>query len=525
MKSLFMAAMTAVCAICVYGQSTPAEVCWSPPGGWYSAASDSGDIEIIHDEDLPEGGVTRSYYASFSVAHINEYGVTWGRDDKLVMHVYWTDSDVAYVHNLSTLGDAWVLAFVDDDTLWVPTGGNILVSSAGKLYQLVTAVLDMKTNTLETRTGIKFTINEDRTEIVMEPNPDNNKKLGFYTMNLDAGTIHQGFSNISMEEITDVCVSPPENAEFRRYIYSSMLGGWREWENGCWMAFEGQDVYVQGLEWNNPEGWVKGMRMSDGSVRIPSGQFVGINGNFPVYYFAGIYEGDFAEGDVKISPRSAFFLNHDESSGVYSMVENECFVSGKDISWGFPVIEGKFVPFDVRPGIPQVADNMKWDSEHSLLTFHIPMTDTDGNPIDRYMLRYSVYVNGQLHEFTPWNSPLYYESFVELPATHSSNIDSFETDYMFGRNPNDIYALVVNADVSIETLGVKLIYDVRGDERQSDIAEITVVNGVDGISSGVRRPVSFHSLDGRLLNRPEGVCIVRYDDGSVEKKIVNSSRK
>lgn len=38
-------------------------------------------------------------------------------DDKLATYIYWTDSDIAYVYNLSTIGDAWVPAYVDGDTL------------------------------------------------------------------------------------------------------------------------------------------------------------------------------------------------------------------------------------------------------------------------------------------------------------------------------------------------------------------------------------------------------------------------
>lgn len=57
--------------------------------------------------------------------------------------------------------------------------------------------------------------------------------------------------------------------------------------------------------------------------------------------------------------RSAFFLNYDETTGGYQMADNECFISGKDKATGFPVIAGKFVPFDAKPGTPQAAENLE----------------------------------------------------------------------------------------------------------------------------------------------------------------------
>lgn len=523
MKRISLSIAIAASSLGLCGQTQQTPVIWSAPDNVRPQAVNPEDVKIIREADLPEGGVMSTYYSSLNFANINEYGVTWAHDDKLATHVYWTDSDMAYVHNLSTIGDAWVPAYVEGDILWVPNGANILLSANGTLYQLITAVVNMKTNSMEARTGIKFTMNADRTELVMEPNPDKNNVLGFYTMSLAEGKIIQAFSKITLTEMTDVAVTPPEDAEYKRYTYTTMLGGWREWENRSWMAFDGQDVYIQGLEWINPEGWVKGSLMSDGSIRIPSGQFLSINGNYPVYYFAGIYEGNFLDETAKVTPRSAFFLNHDEATGGYSMVGNECFVSGKDMSWGFPVIDGKFIPFDVQPGTPKAAEDLEWDPEHNFLTFHIPMTDTDGNAIDRFMLRYSIYVNGQRHTFTPENSPLVYESFEEMPANASYYIYSFDTEYMFGRNPDDIYALIINTDEPIESLGVGLTYDVRGDEHRSEMAEMTL-SGLDLITSDTRKPVSYYSLDGRQLKNPDGICIVRYDDGSVEKRIVRNSR-
>lgn len=49
-----------------------------------------------------------------------------------------------------------------------------------------------------------------------------------------------------------------------------------------------------------------------------------------------------------------------------------------------------------------------------------------------------------------------------------------DTGFMFGWNPGDLYAMVLKTDEPIETLGVKLIYNMLEYERQSEIAQIDV---------------------------------------------------
>lgn len=189
----------AVYAVCTYAQAWPQPIHWSDPETVTPVINQvPGDVNIIRDDQLPEGGVKKTYMADFNYASISSYGVTWAHDTDLAMYIYWTDSDMAYVKNLSTMGDAWVMAFVQNNTLWVPTGADIMVSSAGTLYQLITGTVNMKNNSFEMRTGIKFTMNDDRTEIEMEPSPDNKNVLGFFTMNVEEGKILQAYSEIKM---------------------------------------------------------------------------------------------------------------------------------------------------------------------------------------------------------------------------------------------------------------------------------------------------------------------------------------
>lgn len=428
--------------------------------------------KIITEVDLPPGGVKMTYLSEFLVANITSYGVGWYADDKLAVHIYWTDSGEAYIDNLSTYSAAWVKARVDEDGLFVPNGQTVLVSDHGTVYTLVTGIVDMKNNAIKAVDGIRFKVSADRSELEMEPSPDNNNVLGFYTMDIAGGTINQAFSKIKLKEFTLEPVLPPADADYKRFKYSTLLGGFQNWENGCWIAFDDQDVYIQGLEWNHAQAWVKGSLMNDGSIRIPTGQYVGMNGNYPDFYFAAEYEGSFDEDNVVAKDRSAFFLNYNKETGAYTMSEKECFYCGKDRYTGFPVVGGTFTPVDVKAATPAVAEDLQWDSEKGLFLFRIPMTDTENDPIDRYLLSYSVFVNGEKYTFNDSNSPIYSGHTDVLSASESLRFFNVDTEYMFGWNPGNIYAVMVKSDEPIKSLGVELYYDVLGDRRRSERAEM-----------------------------------------------------
>lgn len=496
-------------------QHEPGEELTVTPGE-SPAAEEADDVVLIKDDMLPEGGSMTTYLSDMIVANISSYGVTWYEDSGLAMFVYRTDSGDVYVKNLSTYSDTWVKGYAEDGSIWIPTGQPIMVTNKGSVYRLVTAVVDMSTNRMETRAGIRFYVSDDGKELRMEQSPDENHVLGFYTMVVEKGSISQAFSRIHLTELDAEPVTPPQDADFHRYDYSAMLGGYQPWENRSWIAFDGSDVYVQGLEWIYPGGWVKGTLMSDGSIRIPSGQFLGLNGNYAHYYLAAQYDGEITDGD-NIRPRNAFFLNYDAATGGYTLQEGECFFAGQDMSYGFPVVGSRFTPFPITPGTPLAADNLQWDETERILRFHIPMTDTGGAPLDRYLLTYKLYINGEQYTFPP----LGLTGFEEKTTLSANASFPRDEESYWGRNPGDEYILSVDGDCAVTSLGITLIYDVLGEIHESSEAHLTVT-GLTGITADGKHPVGYYSVDGRRLARPEGFCIVRYSDGTSSKVLTRT---
>lgn len=72
-------------------------------------------------------------------------------------------------------------------------------------------------------------------------------------------------------------VTPPDGAEFDRWIFhdpyeDAMIN----------VAFQGNDIYIQGIDRGVKDAWVKG-KIADGKVTIPSGTYLGINADVAYY--------------------------------------------------------------------------------------------------------------------------------------------------------------------------------------------------------------------------------------------------
>ncbi len=522
-KRLLTNITIASCALCAWGnpgsdtESDPV-MRVSPQGNLLesAAAYETEDVVLIKDDMLPEGGTLTTYLSDMIVANISSYGVAWYEDSGLAMFVYRTDSEDVYVKNLSTYSDTWVKGYAEEGSIWIPTGQPIMVSNKGSVYRLVTAVVDMNTNQMETRAGIRFYVDDDGKSLVMEESPDDSHVLGFYTMVVEKGSISQAFSRIHLSELEVSPVSPPQEAEFRRYEYTAMLGGYQPWENRSWIAFDGNDVYVQGLEWIYPEGWVKGTLMNDGSIRIPTGQFLGLNGNYAYYYLAAEYDGDIT-GNADVRAKNAFFLDYDASTDGYQISDGECFFAGQDMAYGFPVIDSRFTPFPVTAAMPSQAEDLDWAADKSQFRFHIPMTDTDGAFIDRYLLSYRIIANGKDYTFPPCGLTQFEERTM-LSANASYPLDE---ECNWGWNQGDLYIIPIESSEEISSLGVILRYDVLGEINESPVSLIAT-SSVKEVSASERKPVAYYAPDGRRLSRPNGICIARYSDGTSAKIAINN---
>lgn len=469
--------------------------------------TEEDETGFIYDDDI--AGEIKTYLMDMAVGNNTGYGVVFSHDDKMAAYISWDDDGkTAYVKNLSTLNDVWVKGQVTDDKLWISTGQPIFrQENTGKLYQLIIALYDVNNNSMESQMGINFTFNEDRTRLTMDESEEEGKRLVLFTMCYEDGNVLQAFSSVNLEEFTDKPVEVPSTAGYERYEYSAFLSGDIEWRDRCWIAFDGDTAYVQGLEWCWPEGWVKGNVLSDGSIRIPSGQFMGMNGNYPDYYWGAEITGGNSEYGFELEEKSFFVLEYDRDAGSYRMAEDECFKSGKDFSWGYPITNSLYTPLPVTPATPQAPYDLSYDSSTREFSFRIPAVDADGNELDSTLLTYSVFINDELYIFTPDKYPVYYD------MSEIGFEDSFGYDYDSRR-----WMITIEDGMKMTSIGVESYYNIPGDKRTSERTAIEVKSVQDTEYCQNAVPVEYYSIDGRKLTSPaQGINIVKMSDGSVRK--------
>ena len=84
----------------------------------------------------------------------------------------------------------------------------------------------------------------------------------------------------------DELITPPESAviETDWVLAGSYYNNNTPYTNGndISVAFDGDEVWVMGLSYLCPEGWIKGT-LADGVVEFPNGQYVGLYGETPIY--------------------------------------------------------------------------------------------------------------------------------------------------------------------------------------------------------------------------------------------------
>lgn len=498
------------------GSAQAADLKWEVSAKHDSPASDNFPCgnDIVPDF---ENGVTKTYLASLLTTSGNGY---MEYDDQLVMYICWAnDGEHAWVKNLYTGCDSWVQAIVDGDDLYVPTGQPVFYDVYGREYALMTGVLDLAANNLDTLSGIHFTCSPDRSLVTMEENTDEGLYKVFLTVRLEDGAAAQAFSAIRMEVFEAEPVSVPEGAEYKRFDYNCMLGGYAQWQNRSWIAFDGNDAYVQGLEWVTPEGWVKGTVLSDGSIRVPSGQFICLNGNYPDYYLAANL-GTNAFGEPMATGESeSFLLEYNPEERTYTMADGDCFKCGKDLSWGYLVSGSQYRQIDLNEGTPKAPEFLEYDRHTKTLTVEASPLNTEGQELDYSMLSLRLYVDDEPYIFTPANSPYDYET-DRLGWGYNGYVFDGEYDVLWGTTELDgFFQIRMELPEDAGRLSVEVVHTLWNSEWVSERAHLQV-SGVDEVvTEGT--PVQYYSIDGRLLSAPQrGINILRYSDGTVRKVLI-----
>ena len=290
--------------------------------------------------------------------------------------------------------------------------------------------------------------------------------------------------NLTFSAVTDPLVEAPAGLQTELYALTS------EGYEGSLVkvGFDGNDVYVQGIDKNLPDTWVKGTINGD-KVTFKSGQYVGADevAGYHQYLMSATvsqeyndYYGEYydvyalADGDIEFS--------YDAATKTLSASTPFLLNAGKDkVYYLYTFKSATIKPFQevaATPAPPVINELYEggWSFFASgygwgYIDFDLQASDVDGNYIMPEKLSYQFYtkVNGEVKPMTI--SP---EDFIYLEETMTEIPYGFQDGW-------DIYAngttqTVYYHVVGPEAYGVQAIYRGAGEERRSEIAWADVLD-------------------------------------------------
>jgi hypothetical protein len=324
-------------------------------------------------------------------------------------------------------------------------------------------------------------------------------------------------------------VVAPENLATEPYLFKAMAmeasydeeeeTAFEEYDTQVSVGFDGDDLYIQGLAADLPEGWVKATKNGNGQYIIPANQYMGtldFHGLFSFDYFFTAVDEDENLMDVvlTVDPETGTItcdqilaLNESRNALDYYLLFKDVVMT--------KIPEVAAVPAD--PTVDEIATGEEVNYPH--VDFIIPAKSVDGQPLIQSLLSYQIFIekNGEVQPLTLTAELYKYftEDMTVIPYTYE---DSY-----------DIYAggerVYLNQDrEEIQTwskLGVQSIYTAAGETNKSNIvwANVNDITDVISVMNTDNQKAQYFDLSGRAVSAPQkGLFIkqVSLQDGSVK---------
>ncbi|MBR1414975.1 MAG: hypothetical protein IJ570_03825 [Prevotella sp.] len=328
-------------------------------------------------------------------------------------------------------------------------------------------------------------------------------------------------SYVPNDDVDDVtaAVELPEGLEPELYSMTAQSMFWGEPEDysgDVLVAFDENNVYMQGLSTWVPEAWVRGT-LSDGTITIPKrymGLFEGYGIPIDVTFNGATFTYDAQAGTISSEEGYTTTASY-EFYGESSEEDADVFVN---------VVIAKAADVAATPAAPEIVNFHLVEGYGYMLNLNIPLVDVDGNPIFKSKLSYQLYskVDGQ-------ENPVTLEADKYEYATEDLSIIPYlYTDHWEVTEGGETVYVYVDGIEDWEAIGARSIYTGGGETRQSAITwKQNDWNPALGIEDAQRTSLtvqrSTFDLQGRqAASQAKGLVIVqtRRADGSMSTKKV-----
>lgn len=314
------------------------------------------------------------------------------------------------------------------------------------------------------------------------------------------------FNHVRRANESATLVTPPEEVEILEYIYQGMDDEQTPLSGNMYVAFNGTDVYLQGLCPFLPSAWVKGT-LADGQVTIPAGSYFGVYEYDKTDYHLYL---NYGEEDV--------VFQYGEETG-FELVNEVIEINNPDAFEGnyyFYVYTAlslqKVVEMAAVPQTPEILDIAESDKYGWYMDFNIPLYDVDNNPMASSKLYYVIYVREgnevrQL-EFTPETHTRLPESMTIFPYGFTEEWDFYVDGLYF----NDLWS------DDWDAIGIQSIYKGGDVDNASEICWFSTdfpgfnfnkmdvaTSSSDSDAGDITEDLTLYSSKGTLTVTPSGV--------------------
>lgn len=295
------------------------------------------------------------------------------------------------------------------------------------------------------------------------------------------------------------------------------------------VAFEGNDVYLGGINPNMPDAWVKG-KLNDNKVTFDKVAYLGVDTVTQAHtYFipAGrkrvveIYDDEEYPYDSVYAEKNIVF---DYDAKAKTLKSEGGFIVNKgilDINQQKEYFNPSVAPWAETagtPAAPTIYDYMAYDDDYGYggIQFSLDKTTADGNFLDPAKLYYNVYLDDEKYTFYTDEYPEFKEDMTDIPYSYNGQ-DVTSSDDMH---------IFYFYTTGFEKMGIQEVYiDEDGKRYPSEIAWISA----DGTTTAIKnatsakdtfvKNVTYTDLSGRKVNRPaQGIYIksTTLSDGTVK---------
>ncbi len=336
--------------------------------------------------------------------------------------------------------------------------------------------------------------------------------------------------NINMTKISEKTVTPPQGLTTEAYSLSA--DGYTG--SIVQVGFDGSDVYVQGIDSNLPDTWVKGT-VSENKVTFKSGQYLGADevAGYHQYLCAAtaeeVYDPVYEEYYTEYSlSKDDIEFTYDAATKILSNSTLFMLNAGTtSVNYLYIFDKAKIVPFVEVAATPAAPTNLLlseggWDYYKLQygwgdLEFTLPSNDVDGNYILADKMSYMVYVkvNGEVMPLAlSWYDYIYQEveTMTEIPLDYVDNYD-------IGGSGLDRYMYYYI--VGPEAFGVQSIYRGAGEERRS---EITWVN-VEGLGADIQPEAATPAYPKADIKDTDKTIVYGFYTGEDELNAITNNYK